>query len=99
MSEESYKKIILIDKKNIIAYYNLKFYKDRDDLINAEKYYKSVIDLKPDMLHAYKIFIYNRSNQFNKLKNILDKLNRILRKIQLLIFKAYMILKIKILKL
>ena len=76
MSEESYKKSILIDKKNIIAYYNLgNLYKDQDDLINAEKYYKSVIDLKPDMLHAYKnlFFIYNRSNQFDKLKNILDK--------------------------
>ena len=50
-------------------------YKDKNDLISAEKYYNFALDLKPDMLQVYKnlFFIFYKSNQFKKLKEILIK--------------------------
>jgi len=83
LSETNYNKSISLDKKNIVAYFNLgNLYKDKNDLINAEKYYNFALDLKPDMLHVYKnlFFIFYKSNQFKKLKEILIKAKKNLGK-------------------
>ena len=76
LSEINYNKSISLDKKNVVAHFNLgNLYKDMNDLINAEKYYNFALDLKPDMLQVYKnlFFIFYKSNQFKKLKEILIK--------------------------
>ena len=69
LSETNYNKSISLDKKNIVAYFNLgNLYKDKNDLINAEKYYNFALDLKPDMLQVYKNLFLFFTNQIN-LKN------------------------------
>ena len=76
LSEINYNKSIYLDKKNIVAHFNLgNLYRDKNDIIKAEKYYNSALDLKPDMLQVYKnlFFIFYKSNQFKKLKEILIK--------------------------
>ena len=75
MAEKNYLQSILLNKDNVTAHYNLgNLYSDNDDLNNAEKYFRCSIDLKPDMEQAYKnlFFIFDRSNQHKKLKDILD---------------------------
>lgn len=74
-AEINYLQSILLNKDNVIALYNLgNLYSDNDNLENAEKYYMRTIELKPNMEQAYRnlFFIFDRSNQHKKLKDILD---------------------------
>jgi len=75
MAEKNYLQSILLNKDNVTALYNLgNLYSGNDDLDNAEKYFRRSIDLKPNMEQAYRnlFFIFDRSNQHKKLKDILD---------------------------
>mgnify|MGYP001255651356 FL=1 len=75
LAEENYLQSILFNKDNLLALFNLgNLYSDNDNLENAEKYYKQLIDLKPNMEQAYRnlFFIFDRSNQHKKLKDLLD---------------------------
>jgi tetratricopeptide (TPR) repeat protein len=75
LAEENYLQSILFNKYNLLALFNLgNLYSDNDNLENAEKYYKQLIDLKPNMEQAYRnlFFIFDRSNQHKKLKDLLD---------------------------
>jgi tetratricopeptide (TPR) repeat protein len=73
--KKNYLQSILFNKDNLLALFNLgNLYSDNDNLENAEKYYKQLIDLKPNMEEAYRnlFFIFDRSNQHKKLKDLLD---------------------------
>jgi len=75
LAEKNYLQSILFNKDNLLALFNLgNLYSDNDNLENAEKYYKQLIDLKPNMEQAYRnlFFIFDRSNQHKKLKDLLD---------------------------
>ena len=75
LAEKNYLQSILFNKDNLLALFNLgNLYSDNDNLENAEKYYKQLIDLKPNMEEAYRnlFFIFDRSNQHKKLKDLLD---------------------------
>ena len=75
MAEKNYLQSILLNKDNITALYNLgNLYNDNNDLDNAEKYFRLSINLKPNMEQAYRnlFFIFDRSNQHEKLKDILN---------------------------
>jgi len=75
MAENNYLQSIFLNKDNLIALYNLgNLYSNNNYLDNAEKYFRKSIDLKPDMEQAYRnlFFIFDRSNQHTKLKDVLD---------------------------
>lgn len=75
LAEKNYLQSILFNKDNVLALYNLgNLYSDNNNIENAEKYFMQSIELKPNMEQAYinLFFIFDRSNQHKKLKDILD---------------------------
>ncbi len=75
----NFKKVIELDKNNSLALYNIgHLYKKKLDAINAEKFLLRSLDLNPNFeLAFHELFgLYDRSNQLDKYKDLLNKLKK-----------------------
>jgi len=73
---KSYFRAIEIDPKNFNANYNLgSYYFKIDDLENAEKYLNLAVNITPNHIYPYNslFLLYDRSNNYKKLGEILKK--------------------------
>ena len=77
---ENYFRSIEIDPKNFNANYNLgSYYYKIDDLENAEKYLSIAVSISPNHIYPYNslFLLYDRSNNYKKLGEILKKAKEI----------------------
>ena len=77
---QNYFRSIEIDPKNFNANYNLgSYYYKIDDLENAEKYLSIAVSISPNHIYPYNslFLLYDRSNNYKKLSEILKKAKEI----------------------
>jgi len=86
---KNYFRAIEIDPKNFNANYNLgSYYYKVDDLENAEKYLNLAVNINPNHIYPYNslFLLYDRSNNYKKLGEILKKAKKFFPKNSLIKF-------------
>ncbi len=98
-AKESYLKAIEIDPNNLLANYNFaNLLKRLGDHENSEFYYKKAIDIDPNYLPSYNnvMDLYDKSNQNNELKKLINSADKIFPNNQVIkSFKAKLLYKEK----
>ena len=98
-AKQSYKKSLDLDPKNILSLYNYgSLFKRLGDFKNSEKYLLNAILVSPKYFPSYNnlMELYDKSNQNQKFKNLLEDAKKIFKSnISLDLFEAKYLFKLK----